>query len=59
MPLLHWYPLALVVKIAVEVTLSIAMAALSWHLFESHFLRLKRFFEYRRPSLPGLVADPQ
>jgi peptidoglycan/LPS O-acetylase OafA/YrhL len=31
-------------------TCSIALGWLSWHLYEKHFLKLKRFFEYRKPA---------
>ena len=32
---------------------SIGLALLSWHVYEKHFLKLKRFFEYRAPTLEG------
>lgn len=37
-------------QVLAEGLCSFAMAWLSWHLFEKHFLKLKRFFEYRRPG---------
>ena len=33
---------------------STGLAFLSWHLLEKHFLRLKRLFPYRRPTLVSL-----
>ena len=50
--------------------LSIALALLSWHLYEKHFLKLKRFFENRkekrkespvdsRPPSVKVVATPR
>jgi peptidoglycan/LPS O-acetylase OafA/YrhL len=40
----------LVVFSAVAMTLSYASAWASWHLWETRFLRLKRFFEYGGPA---------
>ncbi|MDB5297001.1 MAG: acyltransferase 3, partial [Phycisphaerales bacterium] len=37
--------------------LSIGLALLSWHEYEKHFLKLKRFFEYRAPTLEGFRPD--
>lgn len=38
------YPLAVMAYCALATTASIAVALASWHLFEKHVLRLKRFF---------------
>lgn len=37
--------------------ISLAIALVSWHLFEKHFLRLKRFFVYREPCVPSVQED--
>jgi peptidoglycan/LPS O-acetylase OafA/YrhL len=50
----HWEPLPAgwerandAINFIVLTFLSFAVAVLSWHLFEKHFLRLKRFVQYR------------
>ena len=46
----HWRGLALLCQILIGLTISIATALASYHLYEKHFLKLKDFFEYQRPS---------
>ena len=41
----------------VAAILTFALAILSWHLYEKHFLKLKRFFEYRATTLREPVRD--
>src|SRR5581483_11881997 len=48
-----WSFLHSVYIIAIEVVLSIAAAVFSWHLLEKHFLKLKKYFPYRKPAEPG------
>jgi peptidoglycan/LPS O-acetylase OafA/YrhL len=41
--------------LAAGISLIAAMA--SWHLYEKHFLKLKRFFEYRSPTLTEPISN--
>ncbi len=47
--------LGIVAHLAVGVVLNVAIAVASWHLFEVHFLRLKRYFVPR----PARVSGPE
>jgi peptidoglycan/LPS O-acetylase OafA/YrhL len=55
--LLQSFYLGLVAHLVVLTVASTAMALLSWHLYEKHFLKLKRFFEYRATTLREPVRD--
>lgn len=48
---------AAIVQFSVWFVLSIVLAWGSWHLYEKHFLKLKRYFEYGIPSTVDVVAD--
>jgi peptidoglycan/LPS O-acetylase OafA/YrhL len=48
---LHSPVLGAVAHLVLAVGLSLGAAMVSWHLYEKHFLKLKRFFEYRSPTL--------
>ncbi len=37
-------------RLLIGTGVSVGLAVASWHLYEKHFLKLKRFFEYRRPA---------
>jgi peptidoglycan/LPS O-acetylase OafA/YrhL len=41
--------------VVLAVTLAIGVAFASWHLYEKHWLRLKRFFDYRKPAAPAVA----
>jgi peptidoglycan/LPS O-acetylase OafA/YrhL len=38
----------------IAMTISLSIALLSWHLYEKHFLRLKRFFPRREGDITNL-----
>jgi peptidoglycan/LPS O-acetylase OafA/YrhL len=47
-PYLHSRPLAIIVEFCVSVAAVYVAACLSYNLYEVHFLRLKRYFGYRK-----------
>jgi peptidoglycan/LPS O-acetylase OafA/YrhL len=44
-------------RILLGAAISTAAAVAIWHAYEKHFLKLKRFFEYRAPTLTLPVRD--
>ena len=49
--------LASAIQVVGGALISVGIALVSWHLYEKHFLKLKRFFEYRAPTLEGFKAN--
>lgn len=58
--LMYWFSphLPLAVFMAMSLSASIAIAALSWHLIESPALRLKRYFPGSRERISGADLSP-
>ena len=55
--LLHSSILGSIAHLVLAAGISILAAIASWHLFEKHFLKLKKFFEYRTPTLSEPIND--
>src|SRR5262249_30081294 len=48
---------ATAIHLLLGTAISVGVALLSWHLYEKQFLKLKRFFEYRAPTLEGFKPN--
>jgi len=57
-PWLHSRALAIVIEFCVNVSIVYAAAFLSYNLYEVHFLRLKKYFGYRRSAKPQRQVEP-
>lgn len=57
-PRLHSRPAAVLIEFCVNAAVVIFAAYLSYNLYEVHFLRLKRYFGYRRTNRPAPSAEP-
>jgi hypothetical protein len=42
----HFEPLGILIFVVLYVSVTLAVALLSWNLYEKHFLKAKRFFAY-------------
>jgi peptidoglycan/LPS O-acetylase OafA/YrhL len=51
------YALAWLAHFVILTSIATTAALLSWHLYEKHFLKLKRFFEYRATTLREPIRD--
>lgn len=46
----HFAALAVLLKVVISIACSMAVALVSWTLFENPLLKLKKYFEYREPQ---------
>jgi peptidoglycan/LPS O-acetylase OafA/YrhL len=56
-PYLHSRPLAVIIEFLVNAAVVVLAAYLSYNLYEVHFLRLKRYFGYRREDRPVASSE--
>ena len=62
----HWQPLGEAIgsqflgymsHLALAMGMTVAVAVLSWHALEKHFLALKRYFDYKPKFSPATPPD--